>query len=102
MATLLSSLTSDPEEIINETTGIPLWISGKSSMYPETSAAGPFREADGSRPIQCFQCHGWGHPKRLCPSHLNYTWGGVAWDNPSQMTDRRLDSPPPQNPSPQQ
>ena len=42
---------------------------------PETSAAGPFREADGSRPIQCFRCHGWGHPKRFSPSHLNYTWG---------------------------
>ena len=45
---------------------------------PETSAAGPYREADGSRPIQCFRCHGWGHPKRLCPSCLNYTWGGVV------------------------
>ena len=28
-----------------------------------TNAAGPFREADGSRPIQCFRCCGWGHPK---------------------------------------
>ena len=25
---------------------------------PETSAAGPYREADSSRPIQCFRCHG--------------------------------------------
>ena len=41
----------------------------------KTIAAGPFREADGSRPIQCFRCRGWGHPKRLCPSRLNYTWG---------------------------
>ena len=41
----------------------------------ETSAAGPFRKADGPRPIQCFQCRGWGHPKRLCRSCLNYTWG---------------------------
>ena len=69
---------------------------------PETSAAGPYREVDGSRPIQCFRCRGWGHPKRLCPSQLNYTWGGVVWDNPSQMTDRRPNGPPPQNPSPQQ
>ena len=70
---------------------------------PETSAAGPFREADSSRPIQCFRCRGWGHPKRLCPSHLNYAWGGgVAWDNPSQMTDRRPDGPPLQSLSPQQ
>ena len=51
----------------------------------ETSAAGPFREADSSRPIQCFRCHGWGHPKRLCPSHLNYTWGGVAQEIPPRQ-----------------
>ena len=43
---------------------------------PEPSEAGPFWEAGGSRPIQCFRCRGWGHPKRLCTSHLNYTWGG--------------------------
>ena len=67
----------------------------------ETSAAGPYREANSFRPIQCFRCHGWGHPKRLSiPFKLHL--GGVAWDNPSQMTDRRPDSPPPQNPSPQQ
>ena len=69
---------------------------------PETSAAGPYREADGSRPIQCFRCRGWGHPKRLCPSRLNYTGGGSGMGHPSQMTDRRLDGPPPQNLSPQQ
>ena len=43
---------------------------------PEPSAAGPFGESDGSRPIQCFECGGWGHPKCLCPSQLNYTRGG--------------------------
>ena len=42
----------------------------------EPSAAGPFWEADGSWPIWCFRCRGWGHPKRLCPLHLNYTQGG--------------------------
>ena len=47
----------------------------KNLRGPETSAAGPFREADSSRPIQCFRCHDWGYPKRLCPSHLNYTQG---------------------------
>ena len=30
---------------------------------PEPSTAGPFGESDGSRPIQCFKCQGWGHPK---------------------------------------
>ena len=42
---------------------------------PEPSAAGPFGETNVSRPVQCFRCRGWGHPKRLCPSRLNYTWG---------------------------
>ena len=52
---------------------------------PGTSAEGPFREADGSRPIKCFRCHGWGHLRRLCPSRLHYTQGGVAQDNPPQQ-----------------
>ena len=42
---------------------------------PEPSAAGPFDRSDGSRLIQCFRCRGWGHPKRLCASQLNYTRG---------------------------
>ena len=43
---------------------------------PEPSSAGPFRESHDSRPIQCFKCWGWGHPKQLFPSQLNYTLGG--------------------------
>ena len=43
---------------------------------PEPSAAGPFGESNGSRPIQCFKYRGWGHPKCPCPSQLNYTGGG--------------------------
>ena len=42
---------------------------------PEPSAACPFGESDGSRPTQCFKCRGWGHPKHLCLSWLNYTRG---------------------------
>ena len=42
---------------------------------PEPNASGPFEENDGSRATQCFKCRGWGYPKRLCPSQLNYTWG---------------------------
>ena len=65
---------------------------------PETSAADPFREADGSRPIQCFRCHGWGHPKRLCPSRLNYTWGGSGMGQSlpdDRQETRRSPSPEP-------
>ena len=69
---------------------------------PQPSAAGPFGETDVSRPVQCFRCRGWGHPKRLCPSRLNYTWGGMVWDNPSLTMKRGPGGPPPPNPSPQQ
>ena len=69
---------------------------------PEPSAAGPFNGSDGSRQIQCFRCRGWGRPKRLCPSGLNYTRGGVIRGPPSQRDDWQPESPPPSNPSPQQ
>ena len=93
---------SRPKSDSRRDTGHPPLDIWQNLRGPETSAVGPYREADGSRPIQCFRCCGWGHPKRLCPSHLNYTWGGgVEWHNPSQMTDRRPDGPPPQNLSPQ-
>ena len=48
---------------------------------PEPSATRPFRESDGSRPIQCFKCQGSGQPRQLCPSRLNYTWGGEWYRN---------------------
>ena len=50
---------------------------------PNVNGSGPFPE--GQRPIQCYKCHGWGHPCRICPSRLNFTRGG----NPSQR------NPPP-------
>ena len=65
---------------------------------PEPSAAGPFWEADGSWPMQSFRCRGWGHPKRLCQSHLNYTQGAMVRDSPSQIMDQTPEGPPPQNP----
>ena len=68
---------------------------------PEPSTAGPFDRSDGSRLIQCFRCKGWGHPKRPCPSQLNYTRGGVIWGPRSQKEDRKPENPP-KNPSPQQ
>ena len=40
---------------------------------PETRPYGPF--GPGQRPIQCYKCKGWGHPRHLCPSHLNFMWG---------------------------
>ena len=65
---------------------------------PEANTSGPFPE--GLRPIQCFKCKGWGHPRRLCPSHLNYTWGGITREPPSP-TKNETARPHPQNPNPQ-
>ena len=39
---------------------------------PEITAHGPFRE--GRKPVQCYQCHGWGHVKKECPTSGNEEW----------------------------
>ena len=36
------------------------------SHGPTTSAAGPFKS--GQKPYQCYNCEGWGHSYRQCPS----------------------------------
>ena len=43
---------------------------------PEVNASGSF--PPGQRPLQCHKCKGWGHVKRVCPSHLKYTRGENA------------------------
>ena len=52
-----------------------------SLQGPGVNASGPFE--NGQKPIQCFNCKGWGHPRRLCPSGLNYTRGRMAREPPS-------------------
>ena len=50
---------------------------------PGVNASGPF--TDDQKPIQCFKCKGWGHPRKLCASQLNYTRGddqGTSLPNP--------------------
>ena len=39
---------------------------------PTTPVAGPFR--NGQKPYQCYNCGGWGHSYRQCPSQ-----GGIDW-----------------------
>ena len=39
---------------------------------PTTSAARPFK--NGQKPYQCYNCGGWGHNYRQCPSQ-----GGIDW-----------------------
>ena len=45
------------------------------SKGPEPGPQGLF--GLGQRPIQCYKCKGWGHPRCLCPSRLNFTRGGA-------------------------
>ena len=66
---------------------------------PGVNASGPFKK--GQKPIQCFKCRGWGHPRRLCPSHLNYTKGGMARKPPSPAREE-MTQPSPSNPNTQQ
>ena len=44
----------------------------KKMRGPATSAAGPFNK--GKKPFQCWQCGGWGHTSRKCPSQGNFNW----------------------------
>ena len=58
-----------------------------SLQDPGVNASGPFE--NGQKPIQCFKCKGWGHPRRLCPSHLNYTREGMAREPPPPPARKR-------------
>ena len=59
---------------------------------PEPSGAGPFDRSDGSWPIQCFRCRGWGHPRRLCPFQLNYTGGSDTEASPPERRQATRES----------
>ena len=61
---------------------------------PGVNASGPF--TNDQKPIQCFKCKGWGHPRRLCPSQLNYTRGGMTREPPSPAWDE-MTRPHPSN-----
>ena len=37
----------------------------KKTLGIVSNSSGPFE--NGQKPIQCFMCKGWGHPRRLCP-----------------------------------
>ena len=60
---------------------------------PEANASGPF--PPGQRPLQCHKCKGWGHVKRVCPSHLNYMRGEcqkMEYSSPEAGACRNTDS----------
>ena len=66
---------------------------------PGVNALGPFE--NGQKPIQCFKCKGWGHPRRLCISCLNYPRGGMVREPPSPAREE-MRQPPLSNPDTQQ
>ena len=45
---------------------------------PDTSVAGPFRK--GKKPVQCYNCNGWGHYKLQCPNEEPVE-GSKEWEN---------------------
>ena len=47
---------------------------------PTTSAAGPFKT--GQKPIQCYNCEGWGHGWRNCPMKGNVDWRSLSRAEP--------------------
>ena len=51
---------------------------------PVANASGPF--PPGQRPLQCHKCKGWGHVRRICPSHLNFTSGECKTEPSSPRT----------------
>ena len=70
------------------------------SKGPETGPSGPF--GPGQRPIQCYKCKGWGHPRYLCSSRLNFTQGGGSPKRIlSQLPWMWTWTSAPQNPVPQ-
>ena len=67
-----------PKKNENQNNGNPTKDDNNGDIWmqcrgPETGPNGPFWP--GQRPIQCYKCKGWGHPRRLCPSWLNFTGG---------------------------
>ena len=92
-----SQSSSRPKRDYRRDHGHPPMDIWQNLRGPGTSAVGPYREADGSSPIQCFRCRGWDHPKRLCPSCLNYTQGGWYETIPPRHRkgDWRVPSPEP-------
>ena len=72
-----------------------------TSKGPAINASGPF--TDGKPPIQCYNCWGWGHVKRECPSPLNLMKGETKKAPPSGKGVQNSQNPtnPNSTPSPQ-
>ena len=64
---------------------------------PETGPKGLF--GPGQRPIQCYKCKVWGHPRHLCPSQLNFSWGDHGKE--STPTQESVETQTPPTPAPQ-
>ena len=58
---------------------------------PGVNASGPF--TDDQKPIQCFKCKEWGHPRRLCPSWLNYMRGDDQGTSPPAQEEMTRSHP---------
>ena len=64
---------------------------------PQVTSAGPFRGK--FRPVQCWQCDGWGHVARECPSPENYPRGeeNTQGPPPEKQSQEKQEKAPTQN-----
>ena len=67
--------------------------SPRKGKGPAISAAGPFKP--GQKPFQCYQCGGWGHGFRECPTLRGLDWMGFSG---GCTTSSRGERPEPENP----
>ena len=59
---------------------------------PGTTSAGPFKP--GQKPIQCYNCGGWGHGWRNCPTMGNMDWRSLSRAKPPRTGSVLGPSPP--------
>ena len=67
--------------------------SPKKTRGPGINAAGPYKP--GQKPIQCYNCGGWGHGWRNCPTAM----GNIDWRslNRAELPQAEGESGPTQN-----
>ena len=63
--------SSKPKNLKRESSSAP--TTPTKTRGPMVSSAGPFKGRNG-KPICCWQCGGWGHTTRECPTQGNLNW----------------------------
>ena len=61
-------------------------VSPYKGQRPTTSAAGPFKSEQ--TPYQCYNCRGWGHSYRQCPSQGVINWRSLSRAEPPPKEEK--------------